>query len=125
MIDVEALGVAWLESAFPTDRICTETPSNLAAVLPAHRVTRVGGGDRDYVVDSALLTVDTFGATREAARQRAEQVRSSFIVDLPGLTVGQGCVRATDTIHAPIWVPWDNTDIRRFVATYQLTVTAL
>ena len=32
---------------------------------------------------------------------------------------------AVSTINAPRWVPYDNTDLRRFVASYRITVRSV
>lgn len=123
MIDCESLARTWLDSAFPDAKVSTETDTTLADNLPWIRVTRGGGADQQYVIDFPLIDVDVFHSSRIDARALAEQVRSSLILTLPGRAVGAGNVRFAKTILAPTWAPWDNTSLRRFTATYELTVT--
>lgn len=123
MIDCESLARTWLDDAFPDAKVSTETDTTLGDNLPWIRVERGGGADKQYVIDFPLIDVDVFHSTRILARTLAEQVRDSLILTLPGKVVGPGNVRFAETILAPIWAPWDNTSLRRFTATYKLTVT--
>lgn len=122
--DVEKLLVGWLKTQLTPVRVVTETPANLQAVLPVIQVGRVGGADRDVVIDNALVTVDCFGASREAAKTLAEQVRTALRFQLPGHATTDCVVTKTTTVSAPAWRPWDDTSLRRFGASYQITFTA-
>jgi hypothetical protein len=121
----EPLIRGWLAAQFPTARVVTELPSNLADVLPLIQVARFGGASSDYVRDAANVDIDTFDVTRAAARLLGEQVRVAFLLHLPGYASGGAAVSSVADISAPRWVPYDNTDLRRFVASYRITIHSI
>lgn len=111
----------WVASTFPSARVVTETPANLADVLPCIQVERIGGSDTVFeTIDDAIIDVEYFAASRDAARVGAEAVRAAFRFDLPGQTIGSAFVLSVATVTAPVWTPYPNTSVRRFHATYQL-----
>ena len=118
----------WLAAQFSPIRVVTELPASLGTVVPVIQVTRFGGSDRSYVLDDANLDVDYFDgahdglSARENARTGAEKVRAALLLHLPGYAANGAAVTAVDTINAPRWVPYDNTDLRRFVASYRITI---
>lgn len=118
--DVERLLVAFLPGQLGGVRVLTELPANLADVLPVVAVLRLGGTDASVAFDVATVDVDVYAASRAAASALAEQVRRALRFALPH-TAG---VRHVQTLSAPAWRPYDNTALRRFGATYQLTVQA-
>lgn len=118
--DVEKLLVGWLGTNLGV-RVLTDTPLNLADILPVVRVTRFGGADTDVVLDRANVDVDCYAATRLDAYTLCEQVRGALLFSLAGKTVSRVTVARVQTISGPAWRPWDNTSLRRFGATYQLT----
>lgn len=123
-VDVEPALVAWLQTAFPLARVCTETPANLEDIAQVIQVTRIGGADRLQTLDDAVVDVDCFASTRDASRSLAYGVRHALRYDLPGTQVDGGQVKAVGTIAAPAWRPHTNTNVRRFGATYQITIHA-
>ena len=135
LAEVEPLVRRWLADHFGAGyRVVTELPSGLGTVVaatPVILVTRFGGSDESYVLDDANVDVDTFdvahdGSTaRENARSLAERVRSALRFDILGVSQDDGFVCAVSTINAPRWVPYDNTDLRRFVASYRITVRSV
>lgn len=129
LVAVEPLVRDWLAEHFGAGyRVVTELPAGLGTVVaatPVILVTRFGGSDSVLVLDEANVDVDTFGTTRDAARALGELVRSALRFKLPGVSTGGGFVAAVSTINAPRWVPYDNTDLRRFVASYRITVRSV
>ena len=125
LADAETLVRGWLATQFPGVRVVTEVPANLADVVPLIQVSRFGGSDDTIVTDAANIDVDTFGATRDEARSLGGQVRSALRLHLPGYAAGGGAVQSVTTISAPRWVPYDNTNLRRFVASYRITIHSI
>jgi hypothetical protein len=123
--DVETLLVGWLSGHLAGMRVVTDTPSNLASLLPVVQVTRFGGGDHSVALDVANIDVDTYAATRQGAAELAEQVRYALLFILPGQNNKGVVVTRTDTLIGPSWRAYENTALRRFGATYQLTVHAM
>jgi hypothetical protein len=120
---VEKLLVAWLESQLPTvTRVVTELPAQLATKLPVVQVVRFGGPDDQPTIDLPTVDVDCYAASRGTAEDLAEDVRDLLRFTLPGKTVGGTTVSRVQTIAGPHWRPWDDTTMRRYGASYQLTV---
>lgn len=113
--EAEAVLQDALAVKFPAAHVCTETPSNLADVLPVIRITRFGGADDEvYTFDTPEVDFDCYAATRAASRLLAHQVRTFVRNELPGVKVGAAFVHRTRSIQGPTWTPYDNTNIRRF-----------
>jgi hypothetical protein len=125
LVSAEPFVRSWLAAQFPTARVVTETPANLADVLPVIEVTRFGGSDEVIVLDSANIDVDVYAATRDAARTLGEQVRTALRLHLPGYASAGAAVQSVTTISAPRWVPYDNTSLRRFNAAYRITIHSI
>ena len=125
LASAETLIRDWLAAVFPSARVVTELPANLADVLPVIQVTRFGGSDDFLTLDSANVDIDTFGVSRDAARSLSEQVRSAVRLHLPGYSANGGAVQSVTTISAPRWVPYDNTSLRRFTAAYRITIHSI
>jgi hypothetical protein len=109
-------------------RVVTELPADLATVVastPVAQVTRFGGSDSLPVLDAANVDVDTFGLSRAAARDFGEQVRGGLLFEMPGSVQDGAFIAAVSTINAPRWVPYDNTNLRRFVASYRITIRSV
>lgn len=119
---VESVLVTWLKAAFPTARLCTELPANLADVLPVIQVVGIGGtGDR-FAFDQPRADVDVYAATRSAARDLAQQVHESLLGDLPGQSVDGTFVLSVREFMSPTWTPYDNTTLRRFTLSVGLRI---
>ena len=129
LVAAESVVRNWLATHFGSGyRVVTELPANLATVVaatPVIQVTRFGGSDDLLVLDAANIDVDTFGLSRDAARSLGELVRSALRFNIVGATQDGGFVAAVSTINAPRWVPYDNTDLRRFVASYRITIRSV
>lgn len=121
-VAAEPLIRSWLAGRFPAPvRVVTELPADLETV-PVLQVTRIGGADSLPVLDVANVDVDTFGPSREAARDLAEEVRAALRFELPGSVIEGALVAEVTTISAPRWVPYGNPNVRRFVASYRITI---
>lgn len=117
--DVEIELVAWLTEALDV-RHCTELPADLLGVLPVNQVQRVGGDDDSFRLDRALVSVDTYAATREAASTLARQTHHELVVSLRGVKTTTAVFGGVSTLSAPAWRPYENPGLRRMGATYEL-----
>jgi hypothetical protein len=122
-VDVESALVAWTRDRFPGARVVTELPATLAD-SPTIQITRIGGADRHPGIDAAVMDYDCFAPTRQAARQLALDVHDAWRQELPGSLVDGGVILAVATGSAPSWRPYENTHVRRFGGTHQVTVHA-
>lgn len=119
----ESLVRNWLAEQFPLARVVTETPPDLASVLPCILVNRIGGADRIFLtIDDAVIDVDYFAATRDAARTGAESVRDAMRFTLPGTSTGGAFILDVATQVAPFDSTYPNPNLRRFSATYDVRV---
>lgn len=131
LVSAEPFIRTWLATQFPSPtRVVTETPADLGTA-PTIQVTRIGGSDTFLTVDAANIDVDTFDddhdgkSARENARTLAEQVRTALRLHFPGYSLNGAAVQSVSTISAPRWVPYDNTSLRRFVASYRITIHSI
>lgn len=120
-IDVEAVLVTWLAGNLGV-RCVTELPANLQDVLPVVRVVRVGGTDRVPSLDRAVVDVDFYDADRPAAILLARRGHAALRFELPGSRVAGGVVSMVGTVSAPSWRPYDDTALRRFGGSYEITL---
>lgn len=129
--EAETVLVAAAVVHFTGKRICTETPDDLAAVLPAIRITRFAGGSDDvWTFDNPSVDFDCYAATRAAAQTLAYDVRTWVRTILPGTiigdqTTGRAFVAKAQDILGPHWTPYDNTKLRRFTYSAALRLHAL
>lgn len=120
--DAEEVVMALLRQAPALGKTVQTLPEQITEVTI--RVLRVGGGD-DGITDRALMDVSVFAATYQQARTVAEQVRQRMLAaggtkvatgTYPGGVLIDRCVTAT----GPQEIPYDNPDLRRKPATYQV-----
>lgn len=119
--DVELLLITFI-TAKRSVRCGVDTPADLTA-LPVVVVRRLpAGGDQTLTLDQAIVDVDVYHQDRASSRLLSEQIRSDLRLRLNGYTSGGGTVARVETAAAPGWVPYDNTALRKFTATYRITV---
>lgn len=126
MVDAETLLVgwltAWLEAADAPGTVSTETPAGFETRLPWIQVVRIGGGYDGFRLDRPEVDVDAYAADGVAAADLALRIQRALHEELARTATGGAVVTAVDTITGPHQVPHDNPALRRYVATYQLTV---
>lgn len=118
---VEALLIPAAASALGV-RFVTDLPSDLAGAVPLCRLWDVGGGSDDnlYRFATPTVVVDSFAADRPGAVALSQRVEQWFRVTLPGSTLSGSTVTKVQTLTRATWRPWDDTDVRRYSATYVL-----
>lgn len=117
--DIEVELVAWLDAALDV-RHLTDLPANLGEILPVNQLQRVGGDDDGFRLDRALVDINSYGATRAAASALARQTRHELVVNLRGTKTSAAVFGRVSTVSAPAWRPYENPDLRRMGATYEL-----
>lgn len=118
-VDIEVELVAWLGAELSV-RVATELPATLADILPVLLVQRVGGDDDTFRLDRALVDVDAYAATRAEAAALAASARSRLVAALRGATTVNAVFGRVSTVQAPAWRPYENTNLRRIGATYEI-----
>lgn len=125
MADVESLLVPWLSTVLGV-RVVTDTPANLALVLPVVAVLRVGGPADDNLpeLDFPTVSIDCYQMDRLSSLTLAGQVHTAIRQTLVNTvhTVGSQSVVIvkTQTVTGPSWRPYDDTSLRRIGATYRI-----
>lgn len=119
--DVEQLLVGWVPTVV-TARAVTELPNDLTGQVPVVRIVRVGGPTGLPGFDTPTVVIDCFDVTRPAAKTLALQVQAAVEYQLPRFFNPYGTVLATECVSGPSWLPYDNTNVRRFSATYRMTM---
>lgn len=119
-VDIESVLVGWLKTATGA-RCVTELPANLADVLPIIEVARIGGADDTITLDAATVDVVCYSGNRINARALAYRVNGLLRTTAAGAAVTGGVILHVRTISGPQWLPYDDLNVRRFGATYQIT----
>lgn len=120
--DLENELYLWIPTVLEGHRSGTRTPDVFSpSNLPFHRIVHLGG-PRDALNDYARFDIDTFAATRGAAKTAAEQLHDLL---LPRTRLTSAIIDSVRTDASPHQAPWDNTNVRRFLATYQITARRL
>lgn len=118
---VEPLLIAWLsQDLSPSVPVTTETPPDLEQAVPLVQVARITGDDDAFRLDYPTVDVTAWAADRLAAARLADQVRDSIIRLWRHGAFQDAVVTSVDIRPAPRWLPYDNTQVRRYQATYHL-----
>lgn len=91
------------------------------ATIPAGgflRVVDISGPD-DGVTSSPSFEVSFFHANRDIAVSTSRTIRNAV---KPRARVGAAIIDTVRTSASPRQVPWDNTNTKRFSATYKVSV---
>lgn len=120
---VELLLVPWLKARI-TARVGTETPDDLEQVLPFVQVQRFVGPSGVFF-DHPMVELNVFAASKADADSLAREVDWLILHELPGTTYGRSTVSRTQSMSAPAWRDYLNDNLRRFQASYALTLHAL
>lgn len=120
-VDVEALLVGWAPTVVSA-RCLTELPADLEAVLPVVQFSRYGGADNRPGLDTALIDVDAYGRDRAQAWALSEATRAGLRFNLVGRQLAGAVVTRVDTLAGPSARPYDDSTLRRFGASYRLTL---
>lgn len=117
----ERLLIPWLASQLGV-RVVAETPANLATVVPLLQVTGIGGSDFTPTFDACNIDVDSYAATRGESEDLSNAARHALMWVLPRTILGGAVVTEVRAIMRPTWTPYDDTDLRRFTASYTVTL---
>jgi len=121
----------WLATQFGATGVGAERPTATPAnptPLPYRMVNRVSGHD-DKVFESNIVSVHTFADSMTDA-EAAAYVTHRWMLALGPPIVGQQPVTISNsqvvvadcvsTMQSPIWVDYEDVNLRRFVARYEI-----
>ena len=128
MAEAEAVLVKALGAGFPSPRrVVTELPADISGI-EVIRVTKISGTDEGQfsVFEDAVVDFECFATTRQLARTLAYDVRDYLRNTLPGQTIDAAAfIVAVRSVNGPVWLPYDNTNVRRFVYTAQVRIHSI
>lgn len=116
--DVETLLVAYLAAIPGVTGTSVDLPQNIRTRLPFIQVNRVGGSD-NYITDTATVDVDTFHNTRSEASALSRVVHAAMM-KLRHTSVNGVLVDSVETVTGPQWISYEDENLQRYVATYQI-----
>ncbi|MFE9937391.1 hypothetical protein [Streptomyces hirsutus] len=120
--DMELAVIKGVRARLAGPRVTDEVPAKVETLVPVV-VLRVAGGADDHISDTVTIDAETFGATRAAMWQLAEQTRAA-VHALAATMAGGVVIDSVDTETRPVEVPYGNPGVRRAIATYRLTTRA-
>lgn len=100
-------------------RAAIELENNFPA--PVHHISLLGGTDDGFLLDDPTFDVDTYATSLIEAEQLAQEARSELHAAIGEVYSGVVLTRVNTSV-APRWIPTDRTDVRRFGATYSISV---
>ena len=119
--DLGEVMVAFLTGQLPTTRACTSLPDNLVDAVPLLQVVRASGAVFGRRYDRALFDLNAFGADEDAASTLARQAEALLLAPInqtfPDLSAVLG---SAESVRRPQWVPYENTNVRLYAATYSI-----
>lgn len=109
----------------PEGNIIADVVGNLASEMPDNTVflERIGGA-RTRLNDYPLVDIEVFRSGRSRAKALIESI-DAFLLGYPHrVSVGTGTVIIDFVLctRTPVRLPWDDSNISRFGATYSLSV---
>ena len=120
---VDPLLIGWGTSQFGV-RFALDTPADLQTVVPLVQLQTIGGPSLDsfFGLVAATVSVDCFAADFAAASELAWRVDDGLHEALPGTTVDSVTFTRVRTLTIPGRRPWNDVAVRRYGATYQITL---
>lgn len=120
--DGEAVTRAYLASVLAA-RVVTEIPADLTTAIDTDGLVLVRGYGGGELVTLARPVIETqaFHIGRDAARALAGDVHEQMRRHFRGWFAA-GKVSTVRTVLTPAWQPYDNTNVRRYVARYSVYV---
>jgi hypothetical protein len=97
-----------------------ELDNNLASELPTVQVQVAGGSDDGIRLDRPFVDIDVYHRTRGEAIALAATIRGWVLTQLRGSATQNAVFGRTGTISRPAIRPYENTELRRVGATYEI-----
>lgn len=117
MISAGLVVITWLNSVGHT--AASRTDIGLQGVLPFVRVVQLGG-QRTLTLGKPTVDVEYFAATELAALTGMGTVDDLLNYQLPGTVVAGAVVQGVRSVALPSSRPYENQNVWRYGATYQL-----
>lgn len=122
-VDVTGWLVARLQES-GVARFVTETPGNLADVMPLVRVERTGGPDDGYTLDIPTVVFHCFHGSDLLSRRLAYQV-ITHVYGLRDQLADGAVVTRVRKLGGPFRAAYENPAVRHHVVTMQPRITVI
>lgn len=120
-VDAEVEVIGWLTTRVPDGTVVrNELDNSLLSELPTVQVQRVAGDDDGHRLDRALIDIDVYAANRSAAATLAATIRGLLLTQLRGSATENAVFGMIRTVSAPSWRPYEDLNLRRYGATYEI-----
>ena len=113
--------IAWI-SAYSGRPVYSSTPDNLAAVVPAYKVARVGGAGREELDKDIDLEVETFVATRGTLWDAVAVIETAMDALRANGTAAWYVDEVQEVFGHALDEGYENPDIVKATATYRVTL---
>lgn len=120
-VDVTGLVIGVIASASIAAGVDSDTPDNLASVLPFARVTRQGGPNDGHRLDVPTMVIHGFGASRQAAQLLLMQCNTA-LRNAIGQVINGATISAVHTLAGPADASYENPGVAHAFTTLQLHV---
>jgi hypothetical protein len=94
-----------------------------ADLTPYVRISDLGGSEENIVTMVSPLEVDVYDVTRDGAYDLSEGIRAK-LVGSPH-RIGEARIDKVTVVSKPTLAEWPDNDIRRFIATYRVSLRRL
>ena len=120
-VDIEVELIGWLQTQLGPDVVVRdELDNNLLGELPTVQVERAAGDDDGFRLDRALFDANVYAATRSEAAALSATVRGLLLAQLRGSSATNAVFGMVRTVAAPGWRPYEDLNLRRYGATYEV-----
>jgi hypothetical protein len=118
--DVETVLIGWLTGQMTQIRCCSSLPEDLDQLVKSTgvlQVRRVSGLVSHRNQDQAFVDVNAFALDDASASQLAIQTET-LILGAINVTTGDAVLRNTASVVRPRWLPYADTNVQLYAATY-------
>lgn len=117
----ELLLVNWLKDRTGL-RTSVELPANYPDVLPVTVVSLTTGVQDNFYLQRPIFEVSVYAGDRSQALATATNIKNLVLTELPNSSTPYGTVTFARCLMLPRWLPFDDTHVRRYAATYLLAL---
>lgn len=126
-VDAEELVRVWLDAMYTPIRTGLATPPTLDTLDSFILVRRIGGPVVGVRTEQATVDVECFAPDQATAKSTAAAAQWGLEHAAPGSAVTlddgtKGVITQTACTSGPSWLPYTDTNVFRYGATYAVTV---
>ena len=121
LVDIELELITRATARFPQAVVRDELDNQLLKELPTIQITQIPAGDDDGIrLARMLVDIDVYAATRADAFTLSREVHAWVTGELRGSASAGLVIGRAGAVTLPAVRPYENTDLRRVGATYEI-----